>query len=246
MIRHNGDGRQGSAPHLLRERNGAGVGERAIRSAVEHGYLERKTPTRPYTDDEVARIAPDKLGSAKRIGGNSSADGKWQRAKDRLTAKATNCGASGNAGRMIWREWFKGRLSVNELAVFLYLRAGCTKGPAMEKDISDRFGWSPPTTLKALRGLKSKGLVKAEQGRRNGKMAKLTYHANDVDRHLNQKPQPVKTGNASPGNPKPGNDRTSYSPAAVPTEQLPPALKRGKYAFPRKAPLLLKIIWIRL
>jgi hypothetical protein len=214
---------------------GSGVGARSIRSAVEHGYLERHTRTRPYTDHEIARTTPHKVGKFKRIGGNASIDGKWQRAKDRLTDKATNCGASGNAGRMIWREWFNGRLSVNELAVFLFLRAGCTKGPAMEKDISARFGWSRPTTLKALRGLKSKGLVKAEQGRRNGKMAKLTYEPADVDRCLNPKFQPVKApSNAASRNANPSNNRTSYCLPVLPTGELPSRTTSRDSRFSRK------------
>jgi hypothetical protein len=115
---------------LLKERRagrivgGRGFGKNAIRKAI--AGLQAKS---------YLRRAQDK----------SRPDGKWGRARETLTPLARDCGASGNAGQHIRREWFDGSLTGNELAAILYLRAGTGKGPAHLRELAARFHWCRQT-----------------------------------------------------------------------------------------------------
>src|SRR5262245_52517588 len=107
---------------------GAGFGrdviERATAEGVACGYLERWQP--------------------RRAAGKTFAS-----AVEKLTLPP--CGASGNAGRMVYRKWFDATLSVQEMAAYLYLRAGTGNGPGMyAKELAARFGWSRPTAAKVI------------------------------------------------------------------------------------------------
>ena len=54
--------------------------------------------------------------------------GRFGRCAERLSLPP--CGASGRAGRIVRREWFDGRFTLNGLAALVYLRAG-RGGPAV-------------------------------------------------------------------------------------------------------------------
>ena len=50
---------------------------------------------------------------------------------------------SANGYRHVRREWFDGKLSLNALATYLYIRAGTGKGPlTYAREVAERFGWS--------------------------------------------------------------------------------------------------------
>jgi hypothetical protein len=61
---------------------------------------------------------------------------------------------------MVWRAWFDGTLSRDQMAALLYMRAGTGKGPAVyARELEQRFGWSAPTALAVLRALRRRGIV---------------------------------------------------------------------------------------
>lgn len=91
-------------------------------------------------------------------------NGRYGNAADRLTLPP--CGDSGKEGRHIKREWFDGTLSLNAMAVFLFMRAGSGKGPALfASEIEDRFGWSRPTVGKYLHELERHKLIDSDWAR---------------------------------------------------------------------------------
>jgi len=135
---------------------GAGFGrdviERATAESVDCGYLERWQPRR--------------------------AVGKtFDRAIEKLTLPP--CGASGKAGRMVYRKWFDATLSVHEMAAYLYLRAGTGRGPGTyAAELAERFGWSRPTATKVIKALMGLGLLaKCEMRAANGQVRGISYHA---------------------------------------------------------------------
>jgi hypothetical protein len=74
-------------------------------------------------------------------------------------SRSRRVGASGKAGRIVRREWFDGRFTLNGLAALLYLRAG-TGGPAaFLRELQERFGWSRQTASNAVAELRSAGVL---------------------------------------------------------------------------------------
>jgi hypothetical protein len=152
---------------LLKERragrivSGRGFGKNAIRKAISglkaKGYLHR---------------GQDK----------SRPDGKWGRARENLTPLARDCGATGNAGQHIRREWFDGSLTLNELAAILFVRAGNGKGPAHLRELAARFHWCRQTAELVIRGLLERGLLAKHVARASdGTLVSTTYAAAKPD-----------------------------------------------------------------
>ena len=98
---------------------------------------------------------------------------RFARPFDRLTLPE----CTPDNSRIVWRGWFDGTLSRDQMATLLYLRAGTGKGPSVyARELEDRFGWSPPTTLAVLRALRSRGVVvmQREHGARS-RVKGVTY-----------------------------------------------------------------------
>ena len=83
----------------------------------------------------------------------------------------------GTNSRKVWRLWFTSVLSCKEMAALLFLRAGTGKGRRVyARELEERFGWSPPTVLMVLRGLRSRGIVVMERVRgANGRVDGVIY-----------------------------------------------------------------------
>ena len=65
--------------------------------------------------------------------------------------------------QIVWRSWFRGVLTRNELASLLFMRA---RGKAVRRsELAARFGWSLPTATAALQGLMSNKVVIGRRGR---------------------------------------------------------------------------------
>ena len=61
-------------------------------------------------------------------------------------ARVIAAGATGKAGRIGYRKWFDGKLCVNEMAAYLYFRAGTGLIPTVfASELAKTFGWSRPT-----------------------------------------------------------------------------------------------------
>ena len=65
--------------------------------------------------------------------------------------------------QIVWRSWFRGVLTRNELASLLFMRA---KAKAVRRsELAARFAWSIPTAAATLRGLVTMKLVTVRRGR---------------------------------------------------------------------------------
>ena len=75
------------------------------------------------------------------------------------------------------REWFEGQFSLRALALLLFVRAGTGRGPyTFAREISQRFGWSPPTIQVAMAELLSAGLAERIERRGvAGRFAGVSY-----------------------------------------------------------------------
>ncbi|MFZ0853575.1 MAG: hypothetical protein WAO08_30815 [Hyphomicrobiaceae bacterium] len=105
----------------------------------------------------------DKLGLIKRWQPAGKA-GLFSFAQDQLDLPRS--GASGFAGRRVYREWFDASLALKEMAALLFLRAGTGKGPGTYcRELMERFDWSKPTALKVIMALNGRGLIEARRTR---------------------------------------------------------------------------------
>src|SRR5262245_59817077 len=108
--------------------------------------------------------------------------GKFRYARDRLILPP--CGASGLAGRRVYRAWFRGDLDVNELAALLLLRAGTGKGVGTFcRELRERFDWSKPTALKVIRTLTKRGLIETRRTRDQRGCFRSTRYVNGLLQH---------------------------------------------------------------
>jgi hypothetical protein len=107
----------------------------------------------------------------------STGKATFSKAIDKLTLPP--CGASGKAGRIVYRKWFDAQLSLNEMGAYLYFRAGTGRGPIIyASELADTFGWSRPTAAKAITALIKIGLVnKREMREANGQIRRAGYEA---------------------------------------------------------------------
>lgn len=116
---------------------------------------------------------------------NSKAKRVWKKGRKHF-AKARDTlhlpGCSDNDGRIVWRQWFEGSFSVNELAAVLFIRA---HGKTHARQLAERFGWSRPTAAKVIGsggdaaggdGLLALGLlVKTVERKPDGTIKGITY-----------------------------------------------------------------------
>ena len=66
----------------------------------------------------------------------------------------------------VWQTWFDAKLSLKEMAAFIFLSAGTGSGKCTyAHELAERFGWHRETTAKVLAALVEYGLV-AERRRR--------------------------------------------------------------------------------
>ena len=82
---------------------------------------------------------------------------RFGRCAERLTLPP--CGASGKAGRVVRREWFDARFTLNGLAALLFLRAGTGRSAAFLGELQGRFGWSRQTAADAVAELRASGVL---------------------------------------------------------------------------------------
>jgi hypothetical protein len=132
---------------------GFGINKRreAIAEAKRLGYLERRHNAKlPRTSN-----------------------GAFRRAVDRLVLPKEG------DGREVWRTWFDGSLTVDEIAALMFVRAGTPRGLRIyARELAARFGWSRPRASANLAALARRGLVLREQQRaKNGTMDGVTYRA---------------------------------------------------------------------
>jgi len=130
---------------------GRDVIARGIGSIVDAGYLRRWQPS-------------------------STGDRSFGPCMERLTLPP--CGASGKAGRMVLRKWFDAKLSLQEMAAYLFVRAGTGRGRGVyARELAERFGWSRPTAAKVNRALIEFGLLAKRETRTAGRIFGITYEA---------------------------------------------------------------------
>lgn len=89
--------------------------------------------------------------------------------------------------RRVYREWFDGTWSLEEIAAFIVLRAGLLvkgRGGGMIKldllsadDLRKRFGWSREKTLAALKDLQARGRIEQKDLRDKGAYRGTRYQA---------------------------------------------------------------------
>ncbi len=189
--------------------SGTGFGVRAIRSAIALG---------------------SKLGyiTDRQQNGRRSRPGGFRFATERLTLPP--CGLTGHAGRHLRREWFDGSLSLKEMAAFLFLRAGTGRGKSTySRELAERFGWSPTTTLKVLKGLIELGLVAKQVSKNNlGKFQSTTYRTVSACLWANGSTHQLLS-NGLPSNGKLSNTR-NYPLHVLPSEEPLSRTLRGSYA----------------
>src|SRR5262249_39143586 len=106
-----------------------------------------------------------------------SATGTFTKVIETLTLPP--CGATGKAGRITFRKWFDGKLSINEMAAYLFLRAGTGRGPTTyTNELAETYGWSRPTTRKVISALVRFGLLaKHETRNAHGQIKSVGYRA---------------------------------------------------------------------
>ena len=85
------------------------------------------------------------------------APGQFGRCAERLTLPP--CGASGRAGRIVRREWFDARFTLNDLAALIFLRAGTERPAAYLRELQARFGWCRQTAADAVAELCAMGVL---------------------------------------------------------------------------------------
>ena len=85
------------------------------------------------------------------------APGQFGRCAERLTLPP--CGASGRAGRIVRREWFDARFTLNGLAALIFLRAGTGRPAAFLRELQARFGWCRQTAADAVAELCAMGVL---------------------------------------------------------------------------------------
>jgi hypothetical protein len=174
---------------------GRDVVERGIAEAKRSGYLKRRQAGR-------------------------TPDGRWGKAVDTLTLPPP--GASGNAGRIVWRRWFDGSLSVKELAALIFLRAGTGKGSAVfTRELAARFGWSRPTAAKIIMGLVKRGLLEKRSHRcADGTYRATTYSTSTVKRPVH----------GPPGHGVSGPTHRVFTSHKLPSGEDPSRTLRERYA----------------
>lgn len=141
-------------------------------------------------------------------------------------------GASRRAFRLVWQEWFDGKLTLNQLAAYLYLRAGTAKGRATyTRELMARFGWSRPTASAVMRDLVKLGLVAERKARKpNGQMDGVSYTA-QPPANLWKKATVKKPGIGLPGIGLAGDILTCLPSYTPPSEDSPLRTTNvGKYA----------------
>jgi hypothetical protein len=81
--------------------------------------------------------------------------------------------------RMVWRSWFDGTLSCNEMAALLYMHAGTVKGPGVyARELAARFDWSRPKAMAVLHALLGRGLIGVQRRTDvKGRVEGVTYAA---------------------------------------------------------------------
>ena len=116
-------------------------------------------------------------GYKKRWQPPSAVDGTFTKAVEKLALPP--CGATGKAGRIVYRKWFDAQLSVNEMAAYLYFRAGTGRGPMVfANELAKTFGWSRPTAATVITALIDFGLVARRDKRdANGRIEQVGYQA---------------------------------------------------------------------
>lgn len=184
-----------SARQILVGGFGENVRSRAIAEAVSAGWLDRphnsKLPRGPgYT---------------------------FRRSVDRLILPEDPTRRS----QKVQRSWFSGILSCSEMATLLFLRAGTGKGRGVyARELIERFDWSEPTALKALRGLRRRGIVELDRRRdQNGRVNGVVYLVrNDLGPQLAASPPQEKTTHKKPGDGLP--------PDGLPTDGKPADIRR--------------------
>jgi hypothetical protein len=148
------------------------------------------------------------------------------------TLRLPPCGASGRAGRIVYRAWFDGSLTVDEMAALLFLRAGSDKGRAYPRELAERFGWSEPRAGKVIASLERRGLVVRVKGARaaNGRYQGSAYTVPRLSRKGLRRSEHGSSaagdhiesaGNGSAGNGKAGNIHTLNPSYSLPSEELP-------------------------
>lgn len=110
--------------------------------------------------------------------------GTFGNAVDRLSLPP--CGASGEEGRQVRKQWFDGTLSLDAMAVFLFIRAGSGNGPSIfASEVAERFDWSRPTVGRYLSELERHNLIKLDWVRHpdgNGRFFGKLYRELSEDR----------------------------------------------------------------
>jgi hypothetical protein len=111
---------------------------------------------------------------------------------------------------IVWRAWFDGTLTMEEMAALIYLRAGIGRGrqETYARELVKRFRWSRPTATKIITALLERDLLEKVQRRDNGMFAGITYGvpglaADKLERSTRTTVK--KPGNGMPGNGSPDN-----------------------------------------
>lgn len=169
-----------------------------------------------------------KAGYLDRLQAPSSGRATFGLAREKLTLPP--CRASGKAGRMFYRKWLDAQLTRDEMAAYLYFRAGTGNGPiAYAAELAERFGWSRPTTGKIIKALIRLGLVaKHEMRAANGRIQGIGYQA--LPPHLWQA-EPLSKSRTTKN--RPTKNRPTYvsNPLHVLPSEEPSLRTKGHYAF---------------
>lgn len=105
---------------------------------------------------------------AKRVGYlQRSQPTAFSYAREKLTLPEANKRQS----QIVWRGWFRGALTRNELASLFFMRA--KRKAVRRSDLAARFRWSLPTATAALRGLMSMELVTLRLGRHGAHLYRI-------------------------------------------------------------------------
>src|SRR5262245_35923028 len=214
-----------------------GLNERQICNRRDGAGTDNPIVCRGLSRDVFRRAIDlgDRLGLMKRWQppGNT---GQFKFAQDRLTLPP--CGASGFAGRRVYRGWFDGKLDVKELAALLFLRAGTGKGAGIYvRELEARFGWSRPTALRVMHTLDQRCLIETHKDRdQRGRFKSTTYvpgpmpgaatvkNTGDGFHRRREKPaaniespshEPLSSGESLPRRESPSTEKR-YAPPALP------------------------------
>jgi len=170
------DKRLGPAARMIAAYQGTFVGDYTLDATT----LRKNPIARTGLGRDVIERANGELcaaGYKKRWQPPSTGDRGFGRCVEKLTLPA--CGATGEAGRIVYRKWFDGQLSVNEMAAYLYFRAGTGRGPIVfASELAKTFGWSRPTAAAVITALIELGLVARREKRdANGRIEQIGYQA---------------------------------------------------------------------